>query len=257
MRIRPFFFLVFLFVAITIFFKLDHSLRSGILSLGDEIKNSVFDLREWGRETYLQYFNQAQNIKELNTQLQEMQKIKLQNIQLQEELQRLLLFYNMPPLELSGLVPVRAVSYYEIGNYDRIWLSGYEKGEEGKIYGLVLDGVVIGVAKFDEDERLMGLLNGDPLCSYGVYVGKEKVSGIIRSVKEGIEVDYIPMGSKIAVGDKVITNGMDQIFFENIPVGEVTEIIEGNGYLKAKLKTYAPKIDLGYIWLLDRSKNAK
>ena len=86
MRIKPFFVLVFLFVAITIFFKLDHGLREGILSLGDEVKNNVFDLKKWGEEAYLKYFNQAQNIQNLSNQVKEMQKIKLQNIQLQEEL---------------------------------------------------------------------------------------------------------------------------------------------------------------------------
>lgn len=257
MRIKPFFILIFLFVAITIFFKLDHSLRGGILSLGDEVKNTFFDFREWGKEAYLQYFNQAQNIQELTEQLKETQKIQLQNIQLKEELQRLTTFYNMPPLALSDIVPVRAISYYEFGNYERLWLSGFEQGVEGKIYGLILDGAVIGIAKVGEDGRLMGLLNGDPLCSYGVYIGEERVSGIFRSVDGGVEIDYIPMGSKIKVGDKIATNGMDNIFFENIPVGEVSEIIEGNGYLKAKIKTYAPKVNLGYMWLLDRSKNAK
>lgn len=258
MRIKPFFVLVFLFVAITIFFKLDHGLREGILSLGDEVKNNVFDLKKWGEEAYLKYFNQAQNIQNLSNQVKEMQKIKLQNIQLQEELYRLMMFFNMPTLELTDIIPVRAISYYEVGNYERLWLSGYEMVKEGEIYGLVLDGAVIGIAKVLENGRLIGLLNGDPLCTYGVYVGEDKVSGIFRKTDEGIEVDYIPMGSKIKIGDKVKTNGMDQIFFENIPVGEVSAVIEGNGYLKAKIKTYAPQVNLGYLWLLDRSrKNEK
>ncbi|RDU70046.1 rod shape-determining protein MreC [Helicobacter cholecystus] len=257
MRIKPFFILVFLFVAITIFFKLDHSLRGMILSLGDEVKNAVFDFKEWGKETYLKYFNQAQNIQELNKKLAIIQKIELQNIQLKEELQRLTTFYNMPSLALVNIVPVRAISYCEFGNYERLWLSGFESGVEGKIYGLVLDGAVVGIAKLGENGRLMGLLNGDPLCSYGVYIGEGKVSGIFRSVDGQVEISYIPMESKIKVGDKIATNGMDNIFFENIPVGEVSEIIEGNGYLKAKIKTYAPKVNLGYMWLLDRSENAK
>lgn len=257
MRIKPFFILVFLFVSITIFFKLDHSLRGGILSLGDEVKNTVFNLRELGKEVYLQYFNQAQNIQELSQQLEETQKIKLQNIQLKEELQRLSTFYNMPPLMLADISPVRAISYYEFGNYERLWLSGFDQGVEGKIYGLVLDGVVIGIAKLGDDGRLMGLLNGDPLCSYGVYVGEGKAPGIFRSIDGEVEIDYIPMGSNIKIGDKIATNGMDNIFFENIPVGEVSEVIEGNGYLKTRIKIYAPKVNLGYMWLLDRSQNAK
>ena len=122
MRIKPFFVLVFLFVAITIFFKLDHSLREGILSLGDEVKNNVFDLKKWGEEAYLKYFNQAQNIQNLSNQVKEMQKIKLQNIQLQEELYRLMMFFNMPTLELTDIIRVRGISYYEVGNYERIWV---------------------------------------------------------------------------------------------------------------------------------------
>lgn len=257
MRIKPFFIIIFLLVGITIFFKLDHTFREGVLSLGDEVKSFVFDTKNWGKEIVLQYFNQAQNIQDLSSKLEEMQKIELENMQLTQELKKLTSFYNMPSLEFKNVFPIKAISYYEIGNYDRIWLDGYADKEKGKIYGLILNGTVVGIAKIVENQRLMGLLNGDPLCSYGVYVGDEKAPGIIRGSEEGIEVDYIPIGSKISVGDKVVTNGMDQIFFENIPVGEIIKITQGNGYLRAKIKTYAPKVDLGYMWLLDRSNDAE
>lgn len=103
---------------------------------------------------------------------------------------------------------------------------------------------------------MMGYLNGDSLCSYGVFIGESKALGILKGEDGSLIVDYIPLGSEIKVGDKVVTNGMDNIFFENIPVGEVVRVEVGSGYIQAVLKPYVDKVDLGYLWLLDRSKNA-
>lgn len=256
MRGKAFFLIAFLLVGGVIFFKIDHSLREGVLSLGDGVKGAVFDTKEWIKETYDKYFNQAHSIEELTQKLQDYQQIQLQNIQLKEELNRLTLFYKMPPIYPSYTTSVRAISYYEFGNYERVWLEGFE-GEKNKVYGLIMQGNVVGIAREESEGRMMGYLNGDSLCSYGVFIGEDKALGIVKGENGGLIIDYIPLGSEIKVGDKVVTNGMDNIFFENIPVGEVVRVEKGSGYTQAVLKPYVDKVDLGYLWLLDRSKNAK
>lgn len=255
MRGKTFFLIAFLLIGGVIFFKIDHLLREGVLGLGDGIKGAVFDTKEWIGETYDKYFNQAQSIEDLTQKLQDYQQLQLQNIQLKEELNRLTLFYGMPQIHPSSTSVVRAISYYEFGNYERVWLEGYE-GEKGEVYGLVVQGNVAGIAKEGSEGRMMGYLNGDSLCSYGVFIGESKALGILKGEDGSLIVDYIPLGSEIKVGDKVVTNGMDNIFFENIPVGEVVRVEVGSGYIQAVLKPYVDKVDLGYLWLLDRSKNA-
>lgn len=256
MRGKTFFLTALLIVGGVIFFKIDHSFRSAVLSLGDGVKGAVFDCRDWIADTYDTYFNQAQSIKELSEKLKDYQKLQLQNSQLKEELDNLTTFYNMPKIYPSYVGVVRAISYYEFGNYERVWIDGYE-GEKNGVYGLVIGGNVVGIAKEEQDGRMMGYLNGDSLCSYGVFIGEKKALGIIKGESGGLIIDYIPLGSDIKVGDKVVTNGMDNIFFENIPVGEVTKVEKGSGYIQAVMKPYVDKVDLGYLWLLDRSKDVK
>ncbi|RDU71689.1 rod shape-determining protein MreC [Helicobacter brantae] len=256
MRGKTFFLIVFLLVGGVIFFKIDHSLREGVLGLGDSIKGAVFDTKEWIGETYDKYFNQAQSIEELNEKLKDYQRLQLQNIELKDELNRLTLFYGMPQIYPSYTTTIRAISYYEFGNYERVWLEGFE-GEKNKVYGLIVQGNVVGIAREESEGRMMGYLNGDFLCSYGVFIGEGKALGIVKGENGGVLIDYIPLGSEIKVGDKVVTNGMDNIFFENIPVGEVVRVERGSGYIQAVLKPYVDKVDLGYLWLLDRSKNVK
>ena len=256
MRGKAFFLIVFFIVGGVIFFKIDHSLRDGVLSLGDSVKGAVFDTKEWIGKTYEKYFRQARSIEELNERLKDYQKLQLQNIQLKDELNRLTLFYGMPQIYPSYTTIIRSISYYEFGNYERVWIEGYE-GERGKVYGLLMQGNVVGIAREESEGRMMGYLNGDFLCSYGVFIGESKALGIVKGENGGVLIDYIPLGSDIKVGDKVVTNGMDNIFFENIPVGEVVRVERGSGYIQAVLKPYVDKVDLGYLWLLDRSKNAK
>lgn len=255
MRSKAFFLIAFLLIGGVVFFKIDHLLRDGVLSLGDRIKGVIFDTKEWALEAYDKYFNQAQSIEELTQKLQNYQQLQLQNIQLKDELNRLTLFYGMPQIYPSVTIAVRAISYYEFGNYERVWLEGY-KGEKEKVYGLVVHGNVVGIAKEGGEGRMMGYLNGDSLCSYGVFIGESKALGILRGESGNLIVDYIPLGSEIKVGDKVVTNGMDNIFFENIPVGEIVEVEKESSYIRAILKPHVDRVDLGYLWLLDRSKNA-
>ncbi|HSR73967.1 MAG TPA: rod shape-determining protein MreC, partial [Sulfurovum sp.] len=50
---------------------------------------------------------------------------------------------------------------------------------------------------------------------------------------------FIPKWHKLNVGDKVITSGLDGIFFANVPVGIVTKIEVQSSYTVAYIKTYS------------------
>lgn len=254
MKAKPLFFFVIFLIALFIFFKIDHALSEGVLSLGNKVKSKVLDFQEWISETYRLHFDQAKLLQSLLHKEKEVEQLKLNNIQLQAEFDQLRRFYNIPSPPLTHIYPTRMISYKEFGNYSRIWLEEYDEGDEG-FFGLVVGGYVAGIAKRGDDERMVGYLNGDPLCSYGVYIGKDKALGIIKSQSNILIADFIPLRSKIEVGDEVVTNGLDEIFFPNIPVGKVVKIHEENGYLSAEIAPYAHRVDLGYLWLLDRRRN--
>ncbi|WP_027326977.1 rod shape-determining protein MreC [Helicobacter pametensis] len=254
MKSKPLFFFVLFLVGLFVFFKVDHMLRGGVLAIGDRVKGAVFDTQEWLVQSYQTYFDQAATIEELREQVHDATQIRFERDELRSELEQILRFYNLPSFTSSQFTPIRSISYVEVGNYDRVWLTDYE-GEEGRLYGLVSGGYVVGVAKMTDHERMVGYLNGDSLCSYGVFIGKSRSLGIIRGKNHQILIDFIPLGSEINVGDEVVTNGMDDVFFAEIPVGKVIKIHEKNGFLSAEIEPYAKNYGLGYMWLLDRSKD--
>lgn len=254
MKAKPLFFFVIFLVALFIFFKIDRTLSEGVLFLGNKVKGKVLDFQEWITETYRLHFDQARLLQSLLYQEKEIERLRLSNIQLQAEFDLLRKFYDIPSPPLTHIYPTRMISYKEFGNYFRIWLEEYSQTRDG-FFGLIVGGHVAGIAKKDEDQRMVGYLNGDPLCSYGVYIGKNQAPGIIRSQGNVLIADFIPLRSKIEIGDEVVTNGLDEIFFPNIPVGKITKINEENGYLNAEIAPYAHQTDLGYMWLLDRRRN--
>lgn len=227
-------------------------MRNGVLALSDGIKNGFFDAKAWIVDVYQSHFDQAETIASLKEQLQKLEALKIEKSELQAELNQLLGFYNLPPTSMTQIFPVRSISYVEMGNYNRVWLSDFEAQRLDKFYGLIVGGYVAGIARLDQG-RMVGYLNGDSLCSYGVFIGDSKALGILRGEENHAVIDYIPLGSKISVGDEVMTNGMDGIFFADIPLGKITKIIEEGGYLSAQISLYAKGHGLGYMWLLDRS----
>lgn len=254
MKAKPLFFFVVFLITLFIFFKIDRVLNERVVSLGNKVKSRVLDLREWVSEAYHSHFNQARLLQSLLHKEKEVEELRLRNIELQAEFDQLRNFYNIPTPALTHIYPTRMISYKEFGNYSRIWLEEYNEGDDG-FFGLIVGGYVAGIAKRGDGERMVGYLNGDPLCSYGVYIGKDKALGIIRSQDNVFFADFIPLRSKIEVGDEVITNGLDEIFFPNLPVGKVIKVHEENGYLSAEIEPYVHRADLDYMWLLDRRRD--
>lgn len=238
-------------MGVFIFFKIDRLLKNGVLSVGDEIKQGVMDVSAWSKETYHRYFNQAETIKELTQKVAKLEALELEKIELQNQIQELLIFDAMPKVSLAGISPIQAISYVDFGNYHRIWLSEYESQTEG-FYGLVSGGYVAGIATKVEGGRMIGYLNGDDLCSYGVFIGKNKSPGIIKNSQGLLVADFVPLESEIEIGDEVITNGLDEIFFANIPVGRVKKIDKNSQFMSVEIEPYVQKTKLGYMWLLDR-----
>lgn len=254
MKAKPLFLFIIFLIAFFIFFKIDHLLSESILSLGNKVKSRILDVQDWVSDTYHLHFDQARLLESLLHKKKEVEQLRLTNIELQTEFDQLKRFHNTSSPSLTHIYPTRIISYKEFGNYSRVWLEEYYEADEG-FFGLIVGGYVAGIAKRGEDERMVGYLNGDPLCSYGVYIGKDKALGIINGRQNVLVADFIPLKSRIQVGDEVVTNGLDEIFFANIPVGQVVEIDEQNGYLSATILPYAQSVDLGYIWLLDRRRD--
>ncbi|HHO42438.1 MAG TPA: rod shape-determining protein MreC [Epsilonproteobacteria bacterium] len=146
----------------------------------------------------------------------------------------------------------QTISYVKLNSLSQIILTKPKNITNKKLYGLVHNGVVGGVAKSD-GVQFFGYLVTDENCRFSVSIGDKKAPGIAKgSGDDLIAVHFIPKWQEIKVGDKVTTSGLDNIFFSNIPVGVVTRVETQSSYKVAYVEPYSdlyhPKI---FFVLLD------
>jgi rod shape-determining protein MreC len=134
---------------------------------------------------------------------------------------------------------VETISYVNLNSFSRILLTKPKGIKEEKLYGLIQGTVVAGIAQL-KNNQLYGYLTSDNKCRFSVVIGKDRVTGIAMGIeKNKMVVKFIPKWHKIKVGDKVVTSGMDSIFFADIPVGIVTKVELQSAYTVAYIKTYS------------------
>jgi rod shape-determining protein MreC len=145
---------------------------------------------------------------------------------------------NLTQIPLENIFIADTISYVQLNSFSQIILTKPEHLQENKLYGLIQGDVVGGIATVNHDQ-LYGFLTSDQKCRFSVFIGDVKTPGIaIGSKADEMIVKFIPKWSKVKEGDKVITSGLDGIFFSDIPVGVVTKIEVQSTYTIAHIKTY-------------------
>lgn len=226
-------------------------LRQQVLNISFYIK-SFYDAKKESASLFIDnYTNQAERIKQMRETLKTLEQESIKYEALKAEYDNL--HYSLG-IERHYIDPdvhlVKVLSYATLGIYTKIWIDYNEPKNEKKIYGLIKDGYAIGIAKW-VGNSLQGILNGDMDCGYSVYVGENRVPGILRATQGGIAVDYIPAWQSVKSGDVVRTSGLDGIFFEGVQVGILGNVKYENGYLKAEITPYNFSNRLSYVWLVD------
>jgi len=147
---------------------------------------------------------------------------------------------------------VQTISYTKFNDFSRIYLNHEEHLKSEKIYGLIQKNVASGIA-IKENGLLEGILLSNPKCQFSTFIGEKKMPGIAKGVDENtMEINFIPKWSKINIGDKVITSGLDNIFLANIPVGTVKNILTRSTYKTAIIDTYADILHPNYFYLVKK-----
>jgi len=145
----------------------------------------------------------------------------------------------MSKLPIPNISISETISYVKLNSFSQIILTKPKDLEEDKLYGLIQNNVVAGIAEIRHNQ-LYGYLTSDEHCRFSVFIGKEYAPGIATGVKNHeMVVKFIPKWNKIKKGDKVYTSGLDKIFFINLPVGVVTDIEVQSAYKIAHIKTYS------------------
>ncbi|MFP4333169.1 MAG: rod shape-determining protein MreC [Campylobacterales bacterium] len=251
MNKNGFFLLLFIVTVFLLSYKLSGHIQNFFLNVADSIKMGYINSYESLEDALKTHFNQKETIEFLVKANEKLRKQSIVYKYYKNELDRLSSSIGVKPDTNVTLKAARTISYVSMGDYKKIWLN-FEPTSQKKIYGVLQNDAAAGVL-IPENGRSLVLLNGNKKCSYSVYIGEKKAPGIISGGDDenNLIVNYIPSWMNIKLGDKVITSGLDNIFFEGIAVGNVVKIENEDGYQKALIEPKADILHPGYFWVID------
>jgi len=146
---------------------------------------------------------------------------------------------------------VRSIAYVNLNDYYKVWIN-YKDFNSSKIYGLLDKGSSAGIV-VENNGNPMALLLGDSKSIFSVYVGDDKIPGIIMGKQGKVFVKYIPLWMNPKVGDEVLTSGMDGIFFGGVGVGVVTTIIKEELSKTAVIEPYTKTSIPSYYHIIEKN----
>lgn len=212
------------------------------------------------------YTNLATSIKDMINehfrQVSEIQTLRVQNAELERsatllstfanELNQILLDKNSTEYK-PNVKLVKSLSYVNISDYNKIWISGFKDYNASKIYGLIYQGKSAGIV-VSKDGKPMALLQNDPKSIFSVYIGDEKIPGIAHGTKNGMVIKFIPQWLSPKVGDDVFTSGLDEIFFSGIAVGKVTKVYEESSYKSVNIEPFVKVNTPSYLYVVTKER---
>lgn len=245
-----------LIIFILFLLELNQGLFRYSVAFGDGIRTRIYNLKTSISSAFENYTSQAKQIQKLKIIAEQKESGDIENMNLKSEVARMqtLIETNIKPRGVESFL-VRAYSFVDMGQYSRIWLTGDNLSSSlkdgDKVFGLIKDGYTAGIALY-KDNLLLGILNGDPKVSYGVYIGEGKSMGILKTDISGkVVIEYINAWNEIKEGDEIITNGLDNIFFEGLGVGRVKKVRQEFSYIVAEVELYNQNKDIDFYWLID------
>lgn len=163
----------------------------------------------------------------------------------------------LPALErypVQNISITDTISYVKLNSFSQILLTTPKNLKKEKLYGLIQKNVVAGIAQV-KNNQLFGYLTSDKKCRFSVFIGPKSAPGIAEGLQQNeMLVKFIPKWYEINEGDKVVTSGLDAIFFENIPVGIVTKTELHSSYKVAYIKTYSDIFHPKTFFLINDAK---
>jgi len=238
MKKRSFLLLVFLVIIFVITTRYNGAVRSFILDFINPIKVSYLKFQNLSNS----YLKQQEKIIKLQKENNRLNKLLIEQSNYIDQLAKVYkLIPSLVKQPYKSIYLVDTISYVKLNKLNEIMLTTPKDLNltEGKLYGLIQKDVVAGVAEY-KGSKLYGYLISNPKSTFSVLIGKDNVNGIAQGDGfNGLIVKYIPRWSKVEVGDKVRTSGLDNVFYPNVPVGIVKEVKTLDRYKEAKVQVYA------------------
>ena len=171
-------------------------------------------------DAFNNHFSQAEQIKHLSQQNKQYKDYIEQIKPFLLNINKLSHFKN---LQIPSVHFAQTISYAKLPNIDSIYIN-YHENNLTSPRGLIYNNQTAGIVAKSLKASSLVYLNNNPNTSYTVFISDAKIPGIFFGGKNPI-IKYIPKYTQIKKGDKVITSGLDGIFYEGIMVGEVSFVI--------------------------------
>jgi len=240
MKTRLLIIAILLLILTVLFSRNDERITDTLLGVINPIKQNYKKFTQSIEDKSQNYIFQAKSIKKLNHENRVLRKRLLEQMHYVEEVKNI---YDILPklthLPIENVVITETISYVKLNTFSQILLTKADGLVQNKLYGLIQNHVAAGIA-IVHNNQLFGYLTSDQKCRFAVFVGKTKAPGIAMGIeKNEMLVKFIPKWHDIKEGDKVVTSGLDNIFFSDIPVGIVTKLEIQSSYTVAHIKTYS------------------
>jgi len=243
---------IVLIITLFVVYKSDIFTFAPILNISNKIKVTYLEGMEGIKNMVDVHFKQVDTIKKLKEENAKLKKSAIVLNSFADEILKLNKLKGYSKLPKPEIEVARVIAYAKPPYFQKIWID-FKDYNSSKFYGLIYNNQAAGIVIDGSNKAAQALLNGDPKCSYAVFVGKQKAPGIAMGLNDKkMIVRYIPSWMSIKVKDKVITSGLDNIFFAGIEVGEVESIRTKNAYKEAIIKPYFNSLNPSYFYVIKK-----
>lgn len=246
--------LLFISLALLILISIYKSPYVGgvVINFSNSVVDSYLSFTKGIKDEINEHFRQEQEIQSLRKQNVELERSAVLLSTFANELNEILKDKNSTAFN-PQITLVKTLSYANISDYGKIYISDFKDYNPNKIYGLIYQGKTAGIV-VSRDYRPMALLQNDPKSIFSVYIGSEKIPGIAHGTKSGMVIKFIPQWLSPKVGDEVYTSGLDGIFFGGVGVGKVVKILEESSYQSAIIEPYVKVNMPSFLYVVTKDK---
>ena len=243
-------FIFFIVIFVIISLKYGSNIRGIFIKNTNSIISTYLDIKTSIEQSVTEHFVQQKEIK----------KLRIANRNLENSAEVLSAFASklndvLKINEIEEYKPkvklVRSIAYINLNDYYKVWID-YEDFNSSRIYGLLNRGSSAGIV-VQKDGNPMALLLGDPKSIFSVFVGVNKIPGVVMGKKNEVRVKYIPLWMNPQEGDEVTTSGLDGIFFGGVRVGVVTKVIKEELSKTAIIEPYSKISVPSYYHVIEKN----
>jgi rod shape-determining protein MreC len=240
------FFYIIIAIFIILAFYLKNEIEELVLYEFNSIKQKIINVYDSADFKITTYFNQAKQIQKLTKENKKYRDYIESVLPILQSYKQLKQFKN---INNPNVVFTQTISYAKLPDMSAIYVS-YSDNNNKDIKGLIFNNTSAGIITKTYKNYSLALLNNNPKTSYTVFIGKNKIPGIVFGGEKMI-IKYIPKYEHIKIGDLVITSGLDKIFYEGVKVGKITSIIQKKLYQEAIIKPFYNSYNPAFFYVVN------